>query len=147
MGEGARSGQRSRPHALAPPPLLQCADRKWCPLGLWCLARLASRRRCPPMALCCLSPVSLSVSVTGSSCQSVSALLRTVSARLGQECIYSMFCFLCQRQSVRNMAQVSIFLGAFPEKCSIWLLAQGSCAAPASSAAVRSCGRPRKMLL
>lgn len=106
------------------------------------------------MALCWLSPVSLtgpgsavSLSVTGSSCQSVSALLRTVSPLLRQECIYSMFWFLCQRQSLRNTAQVSIFLGAFPEKCNIWLLAQGSCAAPASPAAARSCDRPRKMLL
>lgn len=104
------------------------------------------------MALCWLSPVSLtgsavSLSVTGSSCQSVSALLRTVSALLRQECIYSVFWFLCQRQSLRNTAQVRIFLGAFPEKCNIWLLAQGSCAAPASPAAARSCDRPRKMLL
>lgn len=51
-----------------------------------------------------------------------------------------MFCFLCQRQSVKNMVQVSIFLGAFPEKCNIWRLAQRSCAAVGSHV------RPRKML-
>lgn len=73
--------------------------------------------------------------------------LGRVSALLGWECIYNMFCFLCQRQSVRNMVWVSIFLGAFPEKCNIWPLAQGSRAAPVSRAAAGSCVRPRKMLL
>lgn len=38
------------------------------------------------------------------------------------------------------MVQVSIFLGAFPEKCNIWRLAQRSCAAVGSHV------RPRKML-
>lgn len=56
------------------------------------------------------------------------SLLRTASARpgLGRECISSTVCSLCQRQSGRSMAQVRISLGALPEKCSTWLLAQGA---------------------
>lgn len=68
-----------------------CADWKWCLLDLRCLPSLAHWRRRPPMPPCCLPPVSpvrhhralrlaswgVSVSVTGSSCRSVSPLLRT----------------------------------------------------------------------
>lgn len=131
------------------PPLSPVCCLKMVPTGFVGPAPLGMLEEMSPhgtvLSVTCV-PVS-AVSVTGSSCQSVSALLRVVLARPGQECIYSMFWFLCQGQSVRNMAQVSIFLGAFPEKCNIWLLAQGSRAAPASPAAARSCGRPRKVLL
>lgn len=68
-------------------------------------------------------------------------------ALLDQQRVSSMFCFLCERQSVRNMVRVSIFLGAFPEQCSLWLLAQRSCAAHVSCSAVGSGVRPRKILL
>lgn len=131
---------------LSAPLSLMCCWR-WCPVGLWCLPCLAPRDVAQGTVL---SPVSLrglavSVTVTGSSCRSVSALLTAVPARPGQERVYSVFWFLCQ--SLRCVAQVSVFLGAFPEKCSMWLLAQGSCAAPASPAAARSCGRPGTGLL
>lgn len=143
-------GEAGEGQSCWPPPSPVCCP-KVLPTGFAVPAPLGVPEDMSPhgtvLSVTCVPVSAVSVSVTGSSCQSVSALLRVVSARPGQECVYSVFWFLCQRQSVRNMTRVGIFLGAFPQKCNIWLQAQGSCAAPASPAAARSCGRPGKMLL
>lgn len=154
---GSHMPVKHRAKPAVTPQFHWCANWKWCPLDVRCPPWLASWRRHPPMPLCCSCPCPplgtaepCAQLAQEFQCQWQAAAVRVshpslgrVSARLGWECICNMFCFPCQRQSVRNMVWVSIFLGAFPEKCNIWLLAQGSCAAPVSQAAAG----PRKMLL
>lgn len=157
LAQGSCMPVKDRAKPAVAPQFRWCASWKWCPVELRCPPRLTSWSRHPPMPPCwsCSCPLSGTAEPCAQLtrvfwCQWQAAAVRVshpflgrVSAWLGWECICNMFFFPCQRQSVRNMVRVSIFLGAFPEKCNIWLLAQESCTAPVSRAAVG----PRKMLL
>lgn len=96
------------------PVVRSCSRWKWRPLALRCQLWSASCGvpQCHSLPNCWAPCLASRVSW----CQRLDLSSGWKYAPLDWQRISSMFCFPCQRQSVRNMVGVSIFLGAFPDR-------------------------------